>query len=527
MIETLYTSSNLPLLPVLIPLLTGIALFAFRRDVKFLRLFSMGGAFLTLGVSLFLFLQVSRTGEMSVFCAGGWSPPFGIVMTVDLFSAIMLLMSSVLSLCCLYFGMFTLHPEKEKHEYYPLWQFLMVGTNGAFVTGDLFNLFVFFEIMLMASYVLLMIGSTKAQLRETYKYLIINILGSTLFLVALGILYSMIGSMNMADIAQKVGQVENQGLITVIAMIFMVVFGLKAAMVPLHYWLPQVHTVANATVSAIFSGLLIKIGVYALIRVFTLIFIGNTPLTHGILLIVAAVTIVLGVIGAVSQMNYKRILAYHSISQIGYMVMGLGLFTASSVGGAIYYTVHHAFIKGCLFLTAGVAEKITGTRELKDMGGLLTSYPALSWVFFLAGMSLAGVPPLSGFFGKFILVKEAVALNNYWMTACAVGAGVLTLFSMIKIFMYAYWGSAPRVYTPARGFGLPAEAEKNGTGLNAEAANRSGYGNALLPCFILVGASLLMGLLAQPVLSTCVTAGEQLMNPAYYIDSVMRTVGGR
>lgn len=510
-VEELLHTTNLPFLPVLIPMLAAIILLMKRRNMLFQRVLSIIAATLTLLSSMGLLYTNLSKGIIPVFCAGGWTAPFGIVFAADILASIMVIMSSILSLCCLYFGFFTLHPEKERNDYYPLWQFLMMGVNGAFLTGDLFNLFVFFEVLLLASYALLVIGSKKAQLRETYKYLIINLLGSALFLIALGCIYSMVGTMNMADISKKLSLAQNQDLITIVSILLLVVFALKAAAVPFHFWLPQVHTVANTTVSAIFSGLLIKVGVYALIRCFTLLFIERTAFTHTLILILAAVTILLGVIGAVSQMNYKRILAYHSISQVGYMLMGLGLFTATGLAGAIYFTVHHAFIKGCLFLTSGVVEKITGTRELNQMGGLLPRYPVLGWLFFLAAASLAGIPPLSGFFGKFLLAQAAVHIENYWIVVCAIGAGLLTLFSMIKIFMYAYWGTPKKAYDPISGF------EPEGKALR----------HALIPCGVLVAASLLMGLLGGPIMDVMLEAGHQLMNPGLYINTVLETVGGR
>ncbi|WP_130861273.1 proton-conducting transporter transmembrane domain-containing protein [Bacilliculturomica massiliensis] len=504
-------NTNLPLLPILIPMITGILLFFARKRVLFHRTVSAVSALAMVAAAVYLLCTVKAQG-MLVFCAGGWSAPYGITFAVDLFSCIMVLMGSILSFTGLLFSYCTIDREKEIHDYYILWQFLMLGINGTFVTGDLFNLYVFFEIMLIASYGILVIGGSKPQLRETFKYLLINIVSSIIFLIALGTLYSMIGSVNMADVAAKIATVEDPHLATVSAMLLFIVFGVKGAMFPLYFWLPKVHTVAAAAVSSIFSGLLIKVGVCSMVRAFTLIFVGDSAYTHTFIMIVGVLTMFFGVFGAVSQMNYKSILAYHSISQVGYMVAGLGLFTVSSVAGTIYFIVHHAFVKACLFLTAGVAEEITGTKELKKMGGLLGLYPALGFLFFLAAMSLAGVPPLSGFFGKLMLLLAAADLKNYWMIACAMAVGVLTLFSMVKIFMYAYWGTPARSYTPAEGF-LPSGGKR--------------YLCSLIPIAVLGLLTACMGLFAQPVLSLCTEAAEQMMDPRYYIDAVLYTVGGR
>lgn len=502
-------SSNLPLLPVLIPMMTGILLFFFRQNRTVQRVVSIFSALLMAAVSLYLLYTVREEGIL-VFCAGGWNAPYGIAFAADLFSCIMVLMGSILSLTGLLFSLNTIGETKETHSYYILWHFLIMGINGTFVTGDLFNLFVFFEIMLIASYGILVIGGSKPQLRETFKYLLINIISSAIFLVALGTLYAMVGTVNMADAAMKISTAKNPHLISVISMVFFIVFGIKGAMFPLYFWLPKVHTVASAAVSSVFSGLLIKVGVCAMVRAFTLIFVGDTAFTHTFIMIIAVLTMFFGVFGAVSQMNYKSILAYHSISQVGYMVAGLGLFSVASITGTIYFIVHHAFVKGCLFLTAGAAEKITGTKELKKMGGLLSLYPALGFLFFLAAMSLAGVPPLSGFFGKLMLLLAAADLSRYWMIFCAMAAGVLTLFSMVKIFMYVYWGEAPP-YKPAPGF------ERKG----------SLYLRSLAPIVILSALTVLMGVCAQPILSLCTEAAEQMMNPQIYIDAVMNTVGDR
>lgn len=503
-------NSNLPLLPVLIPMFTGILLFFFRRRPVFHRLISALSGLTMLGASLYL-LSLVRSNGILVFCAGGWSAPYGITFVMDLFACIMVLMGTILSCTGLLYSFSTIGAVKEKNDYYILWHFLMMGINGTFVTGDLFNLFVFFEIMLIASYGILVIGNSKPQLRETFKYLVINIISSTIFLVALGTLYSMIGSVNMADVAMKVASAENQHLISIVGMILFIVFGIKGAMFPLYFWLPKVHTVAAAAVSSIFSGLLIKVGVCAMARTFTLIFIHDVGYTHLFILIIGVLTMFFGVFGAVSQMNYKSILAYHSISQVGYMVVGLGLFSVSALTGTIYFIVHHAFVKGGLFLTAGIAEKITGSKELKKMGGLLALYPALGFLFFLVAMSLAGVPPLSGFFGKLMLLLAAAELKNYWIIFCAMAVGVLTLFSMIKIFMYAYWGTAPHKYLPAEGFGTRGKA----------------YARTLLPVGMLAALTLLMGIFAQPILTLCSEAAGQMMNPQIYIDAVMNTAGGR
>jgi multicomponent Na+:H+ antiporter subunit D len=376
---------------------------------------------------------------------------------------------------------------------------LLVGINGSFITGDIFNLFVFFEIMLVSSYVLIVLGNTPGQLRESVKYVILNVFSSTIFLVGLGLLYGMVGTLNMADIAQKMAQVDNQGLVTLVGMIFLVVFGIKGALFPLYFWLPQSYVEPPSAVSALFGGLLTKVGVYALIRVFTLIFVNDSGFTHTVILFMGAGTMFFGVLGAIFQMNFKRILSYHIISQVGYMVMGLGLYSLLAIAGAIYYIAHHIIVKACLFLLSGVTERITGTNDLKKMGGLINRYPVLGWCFLLAGLSLAGIPPLSGFFSKFVLMQGAIEQGDYFITAVALLTGFLTLFSMIKIFLAVFWGEEKPVLEQP--------------GFN--------YLKLMPVCVIMVGLSAFMGLGAQMMMKYAMMAAEQLMNPQIYIDAVL------
>jgi multicomponent Na+:H+ antiporter subunit D len=500
-------SSNLPMVPILIPFLAAILmLFCGRRVIlhKIIAIFASG---LSVVASLYILSQVLEHG-MLIFCASDWSPPFGIILNMDIFSCVMVIVCAVTIFGGVLYSFFTVDKECQRHDYFVLIQFLSMGVNGAFVTGDIFNMFVWFEILLVSSYALMAIGSGLAQLRETFKYMMLNILASSLFLVAVGVLYSIVGSMNMADIAEKLASMEDQGTVTVISMLFMVVFGIKAGLFPLFFWLPQSYTEPPAAVSAIFGGLLTKVGVYCLIRTFTLMFVGNTAFTHTVLLVLAALTMVIGVLGAVGRYRFKGILSYHIISQVGYMIMGLGLHTVMGLAGAIFFTVHQIVIKSCLFLTQGITQMITKTDNIKEMGGLISKFPALGWTFLMAAFSLAGVPPFSGFFGKFTLVESAVADGTYWIAVVAVCVSFFTLLSHIKIFLFVFWGDPKTLPYPDPHF-------------------TRNYRGALVPCFMLVLISIAMGLAAQPLLDIAIQGGEQLMDPQFYIDSVFSVAGRR
>ena len=491
-------SNNLVMAPVLIPLITAILLLFLHNRLRLQLVLSTISAILSLAVSFYLLSAVLDSG-VQVFWSSNWSPPFGIAMVADIFAAIMIILSNIVGIACLIFSFSTIDKGRARNFYYVFYQMLLVGINGSFIAGDIFNLFVFFEIMLVASYALIVLGSTPGQLRESFKYVVLNVLSSALFLLGIGLVYGMVGTLNMADIAYKMAQIENQGLVTLAGMIFLVVFGVKGALFPLYFWLPQSYVEPPSAVSALFGGLLTKVGVYALIRVFTLIFVGDSNFTHNVILMMGAGTMFFGVLGAIFQVNFKRILSYHIISQVGYMVMGLGLYSILAIAGTIYYIAHHIIVKACLFLIAGVTEKITGTNEFKQMGGLLNRFPVLGWTFLLAGLSLAGIPPLSGFFSKFVLMQGAVEQGNYFITAVALLVGFLTLFSMIKIFLAVFWGEEKPVLEQ--------------TDFN--------YLKLMPVCVAMVALSIFMGFGAQFMMKYAMMAAEQLMNPQIYIDAVL------
>jgi multicomponent Na+:H+ antiporter subunit D len=380
-----------------------------------------------------------------------------------------------------------------------------MGVCGAFLTGDLFNLYVWFEVMLMASFVLMALGGERGQMEGAIKYVALNLVSSAMFLAALGLLYGMAGTLNMADLAQKFSldpPTQSPGLVTAVAMLFMSAFGIKAAVFPLFFWLPASYHTPPAAVSALFAGLLTKVGVYALIRVFTLIFLQDIGFTHSLLLVVAALTMISGVLGAAAQNEFRRVLSFLIISHIGYMIMGLGLFTSLALAGSVFYTAHHIIAKTNLFLVSGVVERLGGTPELKKLGGLYRARPILALLFLVPSMSLVGIPPLSGFFAKLSLARAGLETEQYVLVAIALGVSILTLFAMLRLWAEAFWKPEP-----------PSEAHTGRTGLNVRAW--------LYPIVFLAGLTVLIGLGAGPVFRVALQAGEQLMNPSTYIQAVM------
>jgi len=493
--------TNLVLAPVLIPWITAILLIFFYKKINIQRFLSGFSALLALLNAIYLLYIVSAEGPV-VFWAGGWAPPFGITMVADMLAAIFVLTASIVSAAVIFYSFRLIDEHRERYFYYFLVQMLLVGVNGSFVTGDIFNLYVFFEIFLISSYVLMVLGSTKGQLRETYKYVLLNVLTSIFFLVGVALLYGVAGTLNMADLARKLPGAENQGIVSLVAVIFIVVFGGKAASFPLFYWLPQSYVEPPAVVSALFGGLLTKVGAYCMIRAFTLIFTGDAAFTNGLLFALGVCTMFLGGLGAIAQYNFKRILSYHIVSQVGYMIMGLAIGNTVALMAAIYFAVHNIVVKSALFLFAGVTEEITGTNGLKRMGGLLHRYPFLGWGFFLGGASLAGVPPFSGFFAKLLILSGAAEAENYWAMFFTLSVGFLTLFSMIKIFLYCYWGEEK----PVRQEALEPSFD---------------YRRYMLPCLFLVLVSILMGLGAESIVGVIQRAAEELRDPGLYIRAVL------
>jgi multicomponent Na+:H+ antiporter subunit D len=334
------------------------------------------------------------------------------------------------------------------------------------------------------------------------KYVTINLISTLFFITAIGLIYGLTGTLNMADLHAKAAGVENTGLLTAVAMLLMVAFGIKAALFPLFFWLPAAYHTLPVSVSAFFAGMLSKVGVYALIRMFTLVFTFSTGVTHGTLLVVAALTMLFGVVGAASQMEVRRILSFHIISQVGYMVLGLALFTPLALAGAIVYLVHHIIVKANLFLVSGLLWHTGGSFSLKTIGGLYKTNGLLAVGFIIPAFALAGFPPLSGFWAKLLIIKASLESQQYSLALLSAAVGLLTVFSMIKIWTEAFW--------------KPAPAEVNGSRIKRPLSPWM-----LVPVLSLALVTVLLGLCMEPVIQFSMVAAGQLMDPKVYISAVL------
>jgi multicomponent Na+:H+ antiporter subunit D len=503
-------------LPILIPLAAGaLSLLAWRSHAA-QRTLGLVGTGLLLAASLWLAASTWQDGIL-VMHMGGWPAPFGIVLVSDLLGAIMVVLAGITGFATAVYSLVAVGREHERFGYYPLLHLLLAGVNGAFLTGDVFNLYVWFEVMLVASFALLILGGERAQMEGAIKYVTLNLLSSALFLSAIGLLYGMAGTLNMADLAVRLAETESNGLTTVIAVLFLVAFGIKAAAFPLFFWLPASYHTPLVAVSALFAGLLTKVGVYALFRFFTLIFTHDVAFTHEVLLWIAAATMLTGVLGAAAQFEFRRILSFHIVSQIGYMIMGLALYTPLAIVGGVFYIVHHIIVKANLFLISGVVYRLRGSYELARLGGLYRSSPGLALLFLIPALSLAGMPPLSGFFAKFILVRAGLEAGAYTVVGVALVVGLLTLYSMIKIWNEVFWKAMPE-----------NDGEPNDDVMNDDRPAQPAGGLALLylPVIGLAALTLGIGLGAQPFLELAERAAAQLLDPTGYIHAVLGDAAG-
>ena len=494
--------NNLLVLPILIPMVFGVLCLLTYRSSHLQRLLGVLGTVLLFFVSALLFIATLNS-QILVLQVGSWPAPYGITLVADLFSATMQLLTSIVGLAVGWYSLAMISEGRISFGYFALYHFLMMGVNGAFLTGDIFNLYVWFEVMLISSFVLMALGGERAQMAGAIKYVAINLISSAIFLAALGILYSVAGTLNMADLAVKFSQIDidsSRALISTLSVLFLAAFGIKAAIFPLFFWLPASYHTPPAAVAAIFSGLLTKVGVYALIRVFTLIFLQDAVFTHTLILTLSGLTMLIGVLGAMAQNEFRRVLSFHIVSQIGYMLMGLGLYTPLALAGSVFYILHHIIVKTNLFLVSGVVEYLGKTAVLKKLGGLYRSQPVLAILFLIPAMSLAGIPPLSGFFAKFNLIKAGLLESQYWVVGIALLVSLFTLFSMIKLWNEAFWKPEPQEYS---------------------ASNRKITRSMILPIVFLASLTVLIGLGIGPAFEVAMRAGLQLSDPALYISAVL------
>lgn len=397
---------------------------------------------LLLGISL-LTLYNMRHEAMVVYHVGGWQPPIGIAMVIDGLTILLLVTVNLVASAIAHYARAYMERYTAKGLFYTLLLLMLAGMNGVIVAGDLFNLFVFLEIATVASYALVAFGTERHELEAAFKYAVMGTLGSLFILLGIVLLYGLTSTLNMADMRQTLAGRTDGNLLLMVTVLFLMGFGLKAALVPFHAWLPDAHPAAPAPISAMLSSVLIKsLGIYALSRILYHV-IGLTPLVSAILLLLGTLSMVVGVLLAFGQRDLKRLLAYSSISQVGYVVLGFGLGTPLGILGGVFHLLNHAVGKALLFLSAGAVEYATGTRDLQAMGGLARKMPVTGTTSFLAAMSIAGFPPLGGFWSKLLIIMAAVQADRLGYALWAVIVGVLTLALFVNVMKDAFFGALP------------------------------------------------------------------------------------
>ena len=527
-------------LPVLLPVLGSLVGLAAWRNVRVQRCANVVASGLLLLAAVEL-LRRTASGEVLAARLGGWPAPVAITFVADITSAIMVLLNGLVAVGAAVYGLGGIDRRREAAGFHPLMLGLFTSVSGAFLTADLFNLYVWFEVMLMSSFVLLALGGSRAQLKGALTYVTLSLVGSMFFLAGIGLTYSMLGTLNLAQLGERLAGAAEPQRYTPVAAVLLVAFLIKSAAFPFFAWLPASYHTPPPIVSAVFAGLLTKVGVYVIIRFTALMFPAASPDAAAVaqlLVWVAGFTMVTGVLAAAAQGEVRRILSFHIISQIGYMLMGIGIAggalaaagaaeaagdleraeamrTAGALAmtGAVFYVLHHIVVKANLLLVAGMIERRCGSGELARIGGLASASPLLTVLFMVPALSLAGIPILSGFWSKFVLVRAGLAAEAYAIVAVSLLVSVMTLYSMMKIWSYAFWAPAPEPGDPA------AVPEAELLGIESEAVGGRGWmaaGSAFL-----ASVTVAIGLLAGPAIALAERGAAQLIDGSAYRDAAM------
>ena len=499
-------------LPVLLPLLGAALSLMLGRRPDFQRVIGLTVLSGVVVITAVLVYHTDTEGPV-VLQLGGYAAPFGITLIADRLASLLLLVSAVVTLAVLVFSIgqrvTDYGRETASTTFQPAYLVLCAGVSLAYITGDLFNLFVAFEIMLSASYVLITRRTTARRVRAGMTYVIVSLTSSLLFITLVALVYAATGTVNLAALSLEFRELA-PGVQTSLALLATVVFGIKAALVPLHFWLPDSYPTAPAPTTAVFAGLLTKVGVYALIRIHTLVFQSDT--VWNVLLVVSIVTMIVGALGAIAQEDINRLLSFLLVSHIGFMLFGLGMATVIGLSGAILYVVHHITVQAALFLVSGLVTRRTGTVSLREMSGVAKSAPLVAVLFAVPALNLAGIPPFSGFIAKITLFRagaESATVWAYAATAAAVLTSFLTLYAVTRIWVSAFWGAEREPFPDAD----PSDEVTVGTGLT----NRP----MVFATSVLVLTGIVISLAAGPLSAMSERAADDLLGGEQYRSVVL------
>lgn len=453
-----------------------------------------------------LLLWKVATGGPVTMVMGRWLPPFGIAFTVDVFGALLALVSAVAALAAGIAAATDINDSGRRYGFYPFLLLLMAGVSGAFLTGDIFNLYVWFEVLLISSFGLLILGSEREQIDGALKYAVLNLLGTTFFLISVGYLYAIFGTLNMADIAMRAGELQGAPLMTLSAL-FVLAFSMKAAAFPVNFWLPASYHTPRITVSALFGGLLTKVGIYALMRVMVMLFPLQREELSFVIGVVAVLTMVLAAIGMLAQNDLRRLVGYAVIAGIGNMMAGVAIGSIAGVSGAVLYALHSIIAMTALYLVVGRAASLSGQWTLSQGGGIYQMAPGFAFLSLALFLAVAGLPPFSGLWPKIMLVKASLDIGAWWLAAGILVSGFLSTIALGRVFLLAYWrpqaDDAPLL--------APVSVDWASLG----------------PIIALTGVIALFGVFPEWPIRLSEAAAETLLDPTAYIRSVFPTGGAR
>lgn len=507
-------SALVPLL-VTLPLLGAAVALVFGRQRRIQVGVSIVTLTATLVIAAVLLHFINIDGVPIAVSVGGWPIPFGIVLYVDRLAALLVVVSSIVLLAVLLFSVAQGAADNDDDTpvsiFHPSYLILAAGIFNAFIAGDLFNLYVGFEILLVASYVLITLGSTESRIRAGVVYIVVSLVSSILFLSAIAAIYGATGTVNMAQLAERMAELP-QDTQLVLHLMLLLAFSIKAAIFPLSFWLPDSYPTAPAPVTAVFAGLLTKVGVYAIIRTETEIFQNNDVNT--LLLIVALATMIVGVLGAVAQAELKRILSFTLVSHIGYMIFGLAIATPAAIGATIYYIVHHIVVQTTLFLAVGLVERRAGSTSILKVRGLMRAAPVIAVLYFIPAVNLGGLPPFSGFIGKFALFDAAANEGSpmmYVLIVAGIITSLLTLYALMRAWNLSFWREGDEAGETDAESRIAYLGDAPAAGIQTEKRVIPRVMTAATAGMVAVTVALTV--FAGPLYDLCASIGESLLQP--------------
>lgn len=503
------TGDWLVVLPLVIPLVTGAVLVMMRRRMHYHAAVAVLGLLALFAADVALLVEVLDHGP-AVMAMGAWRPPFGIAFAAEPLGVTLATTSAVVAIAVALYSTPTINTHERRYGFYPFLMLLMTGVTGAFLTGDVFNLYVWFEVLLISSFGLLVLGSEPAQIDGTVKYGVLNLMATTLFLIATGLLYAVLGTLNMADIAVKARALAAPGPLVTIAALYLLAFGMKAAAFPVNFWLPASYHTPSAGVSALFAAMLTKVGVYALVKVLVLVLAPQAERLSGATAFVAGATMAVGVLGALAQSDLRRLIGWLVISGIGNMLVGVALATEAALTGTVLYAIHSMLVMAGLYLAAGMIEETAGTGDLRRLGGMMVFNPVFSAGFLVLGLSVAGLPPFSGFWPKAALFSAAVDAGAPGLATMILLTGFLTSIAVGRAFLYAVWRGGPEG---------TADGATDLSGLKP--LPDEDRPARLVPIGLMVALVVLYGVVPTPAWTVATVAARSVLDPQTFVGRVL------